>query len=73
MIGHIATENARRKIRWIKSVMIHFRHFSYPPQQLPGVPQELGDPQQPPLAGPANDPDEPLILWADINFLRVLP
>ena len=53
--------------------MIHFSHFSYPPQQLPGVPQELGDPQQPPLAGPATGPDESLILWADINFLRLLP
>ncbi len=32
----------------------------YPEQQLPGVPQELGVPQQPPDPGSVNFPDEPL-------------
>jgi len=38
----------------------HWRDATYPEQQLPGVPQELGDPQQPPELGSVNFRDEPL-------------
>ena len=34
------------------------RRSSYPEQQLPGVPHELGAPQQPPGAGSVNFRDE---------------
>jgi hypothetical protein len=43
--------------------------FSYPLKQLPGVPQELGEPQQPPLGISPNCGDELVVLWADISFV----
>jgi hypothetical protein len=33
---------------------LNSRSLFYPPQQLPGVPQEPGDPQQPPVGIPLN-------------------
>jgi hypothetical protein len=46
----------------------------YMPQQLPGVPHELGDPQQPPPAGPSKDGPELFeILGADISFTMSSP
>jgi hypothetical protein len=44
-------------------------NISYAPQQLPGVPQEFGDPQQPPPGIPPNCGDELVVLWADISFV----
>jgi hypothetical protein len=46
------------------------RILAYPPQQLPGVPQELGEPQQPPPGIPLNCGVEVAVLWADISFVR---
>jgi hypothetical protein len=47
--------------------------LSYPPQQLPGVPQEPGDPQQPPLGIPPNCGEGLAVLWADISFVSSVP
>ncbi len=46
---------------------------AYPEQQLPGVPHELGDPQQPPEPGSASPRDVAVaILWADNSFVKSL-
>jgi hypothetical protein len=44
---------------------------AYPEQQLPGAPQELGEPQHPPFVGPSNCWDKPAVLCADINFVSL--
>jgi hypothetical protein len=42
----------------------------YPEQQLPGLPQELGLPQQPPGLSAIKPLPEPTVLWADMSFSR---
>jgi hypothetical protein len=47
--------------------------IAYPEQQLPGVPHELGAPQQPPGLGSEDLREELLaILWADNSFVKSL-
>jgi len=42
---------------------------AYPPQQLPGIPQELGEPQHPPPG--SKDGEEADVLWADITLVSL--
>jgi hypothetical protein len=45
--------------------------IAYPEQQLPGVPHELGAPQQPPELGSEDLREELLdVLWADNSFVK---
>jgi len=50
------------------------RNATYPEQQLPGVPHELGVPQQLPEPGSGNLRDELLdVLWADSSLVKSSP
>jgi hypothetical protein len=46
--------------------------LNQPPQQLPGLPQLLGLPQQLPGMFPIKSLLEEAVLWADISFARFL-
>jgi len=53
--------------------MFPYFEIAYPEQQLPGVPHELGDPQQPPEPGSVSPRDVAVaILWADSSFVKSL-